>query len=171
MDKKLIAIRDLCKTIPNLGKKQLQKMMYLLQRHGLNLGLRYAIHFYGPYCAQLDYSLHEYESEGALMINTSGMTHCISMTNEIPEMQFDGNDLEVENRVFEMYASRSPLELEAITTIDYVAHIMLKESASKEEVIEKVMKIKGTKFRREYLIAEYDNLSRNGLIESTPVGV
>ena len=171
MDKELIAIRDLCKTIPNLGKKQLQKMMYLLERHGLDFGLRYAIHFYGPYCAQLDYLLHEYESEGILIINTSSMTHSISMTNEIPEMQFDGMDLEVENRVFEMYASRSPLELEAITTIDYVAHTMLKERASQEEVIEKVMKIKGTKFRREALIAEYKILSRNGLIESSHIGV
>lgn len=58
--------------------------------------------------------------------------------------------------VLQNFSSKSALELEAITTIDYVAVVMLKRHGSDREVLDKVQEIKGTKFSREYLV---DNLN------------
>lgn len=166
MDKKLIVIRDLCQRTKNLGKKQLQKMMYLLERYGLDLGLKYSIHFYGPYCAQLDYSLHEYESEGVLTIDTSGVTHCISMKDMMNDEKLKKEEFEIEKKVFNIFKKFTPLELEAITTIDYVAHTMFNDAASKEDVLDIVKKIKGSKFSVKDLEKDYDTLYKQGLIRN-----
>jgi len=45
------------------GKKVLQKLVYLIEKKGLNLGFDYSIHYYGPYCAQLDDAVHSLEMQ------------------------------------------------------------------------------------------------------------
>ena len=61
------------------GKKAAQKMFYFFERKGIDLNLRYGIHYYGPYSAKLDNTLHILESEDYIDINTSSSTHVISM--------------------------------------------------------------------------------------------
>lgn len=164
MDKKLIILSDMSKEISSLGKKIFQKIMYLMERHGINLNLNYSIHFYGPYSAKLDNWLHEYESYGLLTIDTSKTTHSISLCQSI-DAKLDEQDLSIEKYVLEIYKNFSALDLEAITTLDYVGHVMYKDTADREKVIDMVKVIKGTKFSDEDLNKKYEILLSNGLVK------
>lgn len=163
-DKQLIIINDICK-LNSPGKKQLQKLMYLMERYGIKMNLNYSIHFYGPYSSKLDYFLHEYESAGLLCINTSGTTHKITMTDTL-EACLDENDTEIENYVLDNFSSFTAQELEALTTLDYVSHFMYKDSESKEQIIKLVKIIKGSKFSDDLLNQEYDILEEKKLIKT-----
>lgn len=163
IDKQLIIIRDICIAC-NPGKKQLQKLMYLMERHGINMNLNYSIHFYGPYSSRLDYALHAYESKGLISITVSGSTHQISMQEDIA-YNLNEDDLCVEQNVMQNYLQFSAQELEALTTIDYVAHSIFKDSKEKDQVLEMVKFIKGDKFSANELNQKYDILKANHLIK------
>lgn len=167
MHKQLIIINDICKQC-SPGKKQLQKLMYLMERYGIDLNLNYSIHFYGPYSSRLDYALHAYESMGLISITISGSTHLISMQADRRE-DIDGklneNDLRIEQEVMRNYKHYSAQDLEALTTIDYVAHSMFKDCKEKDEVLKMVKFIKGDKFSDSELNQKYDILIANHLIK------
>lgn len=63
------------------GKKMVQKLMYLIERKGINLGLNYSIHFYGPYSVTLDDTLHSLEAQGIININVDHLTHKITLAD------------------------------------------------------------------------------------------
>jgi hypothetical protein len=42
------ALESICEN-RNLGKKAVQKLMYLIERKGVEFDLDYTIHFFGPY--------------------------------------------------------------------------------------------------------------------------
>lgn len=130
----------------NLGKKVAQKMFYFFERRGIQLNLRYGIHYYGPYSAKLDNTMHVLESEDYISIDTSGSTHIISMgTNSVKEEALTSEEKDLAEAVIAAFAHKSPLELEALATMDYVANTIL-ESPSKTEIICAFKKIKGDKF-------------------------
>lgn len=145
-----VVISQICKRIEP-GKKMLQKLMYLISRSGVNLELNYSIHYFGPYSAKLDNTIHMLESYDKLNIDTSGTTHIIHL-GEVPIVGAleEGHQKKVDF-VLEHFSTKSAHELEAITTIDYVAVEMLKSEGNDKEVIDTVQQIKGTKFPREYL--------------------
>ena len=62
-----------------IGKKVVQKLFYFFERKGIQLNLRYGIHFYGPYSSKLDNMMHILESEDYISINTEGHTHIVSI--------------------------------------------------------------------------------------------
>lgn len=131
----------------SLGKKVTQKMFYFFERKGVQLNLRYGIHFFGPYSAKLDNIMHILESEDYISIDTTGMTHVISMGDRC----VDGVCLTEEQSakaesVIREFAHKSPLELEALATMDYVANTILHKGANDREIIEKFIEIKGQKF-------------------------
>ena len=64
------------------------------------------------------------------------------------------------------FYDKSPMELEALTTIDYVANTLLSGKAVREAVIKQVQVIKGKKFSREYLEKEYDVLIEQGYLSA-----
>lgn len=163
-DKKLIVINDICK-LTSPGKKQLQKLMYLMERYGIKMNLNYSIHFYGPYSSKLDYSLHEYESADLLNIDMSGVTHKITMIRAVEEC-LDEDESNIENYVLDNYVSYSAQELEALTTLDYVYHFMFKDKASREKIIEMVKIFKGSKFSDSELNREYNILEEKNLIKT-----
>lgn len=159
LEKCAIVIEEICKKIEpeKNGKKMIQKLLYLIERKGVNLDLGYSIHYFGPYSSKLDNALHTLENMGVIEIDTSGMTHVIKPgENPIGD---EGNELaqdvqEKINYVIDHFLGKSALELEAITTLDYAATQILDETASDEDIIEQVIKIKGTKFSKEYLKKE-----------------
>ena len=81
LEKYMLLIADICKD-GQTGKKKLQKLMYLIERKGVQLDLRYSIHFFGPYSSRLDHAIHILENEDCLEINTSEKTHRIIMKNQ-----------------------------------------------------------------------------------------
>lgn len=156
-----IIIGQICDAIEP-GKKMLQKLMYLIDRRGVNLELNYSIHFFGPYSSKLDEMIHLLESYDKLDIDTSGITHIIRRGSVSIEGQLNNEDQEKINFVLENFSNKSAFELEAITTLDYVAKKILKDSGNEDEIISKVIKIKGSKFSTSQLkeglqtLKEYD---------------
>jgi len=133
------------------GKKMLQKIMYLITRRGVRLDLDYSIHFFGPYSAKLDNIVHILESYDKLFVDTSGSTHIIHLGSVPIEDGLEANDQAIVDYVLDNFSTRSAFELEAITTIDYVANTILNDYNNDEQIIENVQQIKGAKFTRDYL--------------------
>ena len=154
-----IIIRQICDTIEP-GKKMLQKLMYLIDRKGVNLELNYSIHFFGPYSSKLDEMIHLLESYDKLIIDTSGTTHIIHKGNVSIEGHLNEDDQEKIDFVLEHFSNKSAFDLEAITTLDYVANKMLKNTDNEEEIIGKVQKIKGSKFSTAHLKESFQILKQ-----------
>ena len=170
LEKYAFLIGDICKD-HQIGKKKLQKLMYLIERKGVQLDLRYSIHFFGPYSARLDHVIHILENEEWLDIDTSGQTHWIIMKESASTQIEEKSALaEEESALVDMvrraFYDRTPMELEALTTIDYVANTLLSGKAVREAVIKQVQVIKGKKFSREYLEKEYDILIEQGYLSA-----
>lgn len=157
-------IGDICKD-HQTGKKKLQKLMYLIERKGVQLDLRYSIHFFGPYSSKLDHIIHILENEDWLDIDTSGQTHRIIMKKE-ENGQLSKEDNILVDEVREAFYDKSPMELEALTTIDYVATTLLHGTATRDDVIKQVKIIKGKKFSSQELEREYDVLIEQGYLSA-----
>ena len=162
-DKNAIIIGQICNDIEP-GKKMLQKLMYLISRKGVELGLNYSIHFFGPYSSKLDNTMHILESYDKLNIDTSGTTHIIRLGDSPIEGELDADDQNKVNFVMEMFSSKSAHELEAITTLDYVATVMLKGSGTDKQIVETVMQIKGSKFSSSCLSDSLSVLKQNSYL-------
>ena len=133
----------------DFGKKVTQKMFYFFGRKGMPLNLRYGIHYYGPYSSKLDNILHVLESYDYININTSEMTHIISVgSRKADENALDTEQRKIVEQVICEFAHKSPSELEALATMDYVANAILPEGASDQKIIDKFVEIKGSKFPR-----------------------
>ena len=157
-------IGEICKD-HQTGKKKLQKLMYLIERKGVQLDLRYSIHFFGPYSSKLDHIIHILENEDWLDIDTSGQTHRIIMKKE-ENGQLSKEDNILVDEVREAFYDKSPMELEALTTIDYVATTLLHGTATRDDVIKQVKIIKGKKFSSQELEKEYDVLIEQGYLSA-----
>ena len=66
--------------------------------------------------------------------------------------------------VLDYFEKKSAADLEAYTTLDFVAHTMLKDEGSEEEVIRDVLKIKSKKFTYEELLEKYRTMKQLGYI-------
>lgn len=164
LDKYALLIGDICAD-QKTGKKKLQKLMYLIERKGVQLDLRYSIHFFGPYSSKLDQAVHILENEDWLDIDTSGQTHRIIMKKE-GNGQLSKEDNILVDMVRKAFYDKSPMELEALTTIDYVATTLLHGNATRADVIKQVKIIKGKKFSSQELEKEYDVLIEQGYLSA-----
>jgi uncharacterized protein YwgA len=141
------------------GKKMLQKMVYLIQRHGINLGFKYGIHYYGPYSSELDYATHSLAMLGAIEIIPDGMTQRIHTTEiagtlleEHQNQLFNARQSEALDRIIEKFAGLSAFELEILTTTDFVAEDLRRSGKSDDEaVLAGVKTIKGDKFSEQQI--------------------
>jgi len=166
MNNKLIyVLSKICEdSLP--GKKTVQKLIYLVERKGLDLELDYTIHFYGPYSADLEHALHVMESNNLISINTSGMTHTIKMPKRQRNSPLDARENNVLDNVLSEFTNKSPLELEVITTTDYAANEMIESSElSQENIISLVKKIKGDKFSEIQIIRSIEILKQHDLLK------
>ena len=134
--------------------------MYLIDRRGVNLELNYSIHFFGPYSAKLNEMIQVLERYDKLTIDTSGVAHIIHNGNLPIVGQLNQEEQEKINFVLEHFSNRSAFDLEAITTIDYVANKLLKGSTDEAEIISRVKKIKGSKFSDERLAESFQTLQQ-----------
>lgn len=133
----------------NLGKKASQKIFYFFERKGIPLNLRYGIHFFGPYSEKLDTTMHLLESEDYINIDTNGLTHVISLGAGQADMSYlSEEETKIANEVLDLFAHKTPRELEALTTLDYIANTILSGNPTEDEIINNFKKIKGDKFNQ-----------------------
>lgn len=161
-----------CETILNYlcqnkepGKKKVQKLMYLIERRGVSLNLNYSIHFYGPYSAALDDEIHTLAAQGVLDIVIEGATHKIKAKSPNGDLSgLTSEEARIVEEIKRDFADKAALELEAMTTLDYVAHTLLDDRGDMEQVVQEVKKIKGDKFEVPRLRQEYEELKEAGFV-------
>lgn len=120
-------------------KKTLQKMVFLIEEKGLNIGCDYGIHFYGPYSSDLDFAVHELTDEGVLNIEYTPMNHFISINDDSKIESYENEEMD---NVIDEFAKESPSELELIATVLY----LYLNVHNIEKVRSGVLKIKGEKY-------------------------
>jgi uncharacterized protein YwgA len=152
------------------GKKMAQKIFYLIERSGVELNLEYKIHFYGPYSSNLDYALHSLQAQALIEINTSAYTHTICPINTSETIDGDGfseDDLRRVDFVINTFGHRTPLELEVLTTTDFVANKLKNQGVANDtNILQGVKKIKGTKFSDDEITQSIKALKKYRYINS-----
>lgn len=124
-------------------KKKLQKIIYLIEEYGVDLGFEYKIHIYGPYCIDLDYTLCELMAEQNLCITYTNKGHILKCREDINYNNIDKNM----EHVIDIFGKKTAVQLELITTALFAErHI---ENKSDVGIINAVKKIKGSKFSEE----------------------
>jgi len=68
------------------SKKAFQKLVYFLQRLEVPLGFQYALHFYGPYSAELAHSVRAMEMAGLVKLTDNGGAVEIALTHDSPAL-------------------------------------------------------------------------------------
>ncbi len=151
-------ISELSKVAEAPCKKKLQKIIYLIEERNVDLGFQYKIHIYGPYSADLDYTICELKAGSSLDIEYTKTGHILKCLTEIPEETIPKGAEEVINT----FGKNSPSELELITTTLFAQrHIENKEDQS---IIRAVLKIKGKKFSEEKVEAALQLLKETRFI-------
>lgn len=142
-----------------LGKKVVQKMFYFFERSGVQLNLRYGIHYYGPYSSRLDNYLHILENMDYIVIDISGTTHQISLgERECTEDALTESETNKIEFVLNNFSQKTPLQMEALATMDYVSHSIFSGKASEIEIKNKFKEIKGSKFNEAEISETYKTL-------------
>lgn len=176
MDKtaKLIPVINKISECQPPGKKTLQKLVYLMERKGTDLGFNYSIHYYGPYSSDLDYAVHRLEMQGIIEIIPDGKSQRIhpadlsDISDEASIIQeLSDQEMNIVNDIIEKFAELSPYDLEVITTTDFVAQKLYKtlKSFDKELIVAGVKTIKGDKFTTDRIKQAISQLVENGYIQ------
>jgi len=131
------------------GKKQLQKLIYLIQAKGVDLGYEYGIHFYGPYSEELSRDLLSLCVNGYVDFRMDGQTHKIVPSNTPVEMDTVHINPEIVDLIINQYKDSPPSYLELITTAHFAAANL---GNSEEEILIGVEKIKGDKYSTPMII-------------------
>ncbi|WAM34020.1 hypothetical protein [Caldicellulosiruptor morganii] len=168
-------LTDHCSCTGNkVGKKFLQKVVYLLQRKGLNLNYNFSIHYYGPYSSQLEYDIHRLEMNGLVKIDPKdGYTHEIIPVELSNDEKYFSNIIEtIESKeikdLIKNLSSFNAYELELVATVDYVINqlkIQGMNELNKREIIEKVKRLKGSKYTEEKIGEVIKFLEDNGFVK------
>lgn len=144
-----------------LGKKVVQKMFYFFERSGVQLNLRYGIHYYGPYSSRLDNYLHILEDMDYIKIDISGKTHKISPGDvKLSKEALTESEKDTVETVAKNFSKKTPLQMEALATMDYVSHSIFSDKALEKEIKDKFREIKGTKFNESEISEAYNTLKK-----------
>jgi uncharacterized protein YwgA len=132
------------------GKKKFQKLVYMVENiANVRLGFDYEMYFYGPYSSKLDGLLTDLEGEGLIHYDYKGLNHLIQIDepneySDFFEVDLSADELKKIEDIFSDYGSKTPNELELLTTTHFAfQNLHDKSSAS---VIKGVKKIKGSKY-------------------------
>lgn len=142
----LSIIQSISKEIgSDLGKKQLQKLVYILEAKGIKLGYEYSIHFYGPYSEDLNHDLLILNSEGYVDLQITESTHQIIPhgTTEAAPLNLTPEDRSLLLATIHEYREYTPSKLELLTTAHFVA---LYFGKTDDDILRGVKKIKGAKY-------------------------
>ncbi|MCI8946228.1 MAG: hypothetical protein HFI91_04100 [Lachnospiraceae bacterium] len=124
-------------------KKKVQKMIYLIEEKGIDIGFPYKIYIYGPYSADLDYKICELKAEGCLDIQQSNRGHMLKCITQ-PGSSLISDRM---NEIISIFGKKNARTLELIATTLYAERYV--EHKNRENIIKAVKKIKGEKFPEE----------------------
>lgn len=137
--------------LKSVGHTLLQKMFYLLQYgKGVNLGYKYKLYYYGPYCQEVWSDLHLLDSEGIINIEAypSGFGYNIKTLNseKVTElMKYVNEDVKQKvAKLLDILGGEPVKTLETLATTHYVYSDIQKRKGHVEDniLIEKVCALK-----------------------------
>ena len=136
-----------------LGKKMLQKIIYLLQRNGVDLGYDYIIHHYGPYSSKLGNDVYSLAIDDYIGIDLSFLPiHKISVNEDIFEEEYKeifGTEKAKVDKLIDKFSLFSTQDLELLTTIDFVKNSNDSAIKNDNDLFNIVKGIKGETFSDE----------------------
>lgn len=128
-------------------KKALQKTVFLIEKKGVDLGFDYMLHFYGPYCAELDRETAVLSTNGIIDFDYSQYGHKMNVSKECGEVLSENlteDQTDMIKEVIQRYKDSTASYLELLTTAIYAYdHTGAKTRA---DVACNVKKIKGEKY-------------------------
>ena len=128
-------------------KKALQKTVFLIERKGVDLGFKYMLHFYGPYCAELDHATAVLNSSGVIAFTYDHYGHKMNVNEEyrnIESKNLKTEDKQIIQDVIMRYKNFTASDLELLTTAIYVYDYI--GAKTKEGIKVNVKNIKGDKY-------------------------
>lgn len=136
-------------------KKTLQKIVFLVEAKGIDLGCDYGIHFYGPYSSDLDFAVRELCDEGVLSIQYTPLEHKIHVEDHIMGAQYNNEKV---SEIVSEFGKDTASELELLATALYV----YLKGRDIEKVTLGVKKIKGEKYSDQRISEAVNRLHRTG---------
>lgn len=136
-------------------KKTLQKIVFLVEAKGIDLGCDYGIHFYGPYSSDLDFAVRELCDEGVLSIQYTPLEHKIHVEDHIMGAQYNNGKV---SEIVSEFGKDTASELELLATALYV----YLKGRDIEKVTLGVKKIKGEKYSDQRISEAVNRLHRTG---------
>jgi len=152
----------------DLGKIQLQKIIYFLQESDIPLKYNYEIYHYGPYCFELAGNLDSLNSSGVLDVTPDNTGYGYHIVQGKFSDNFYGKDLTVTTNKYKKqidfvlanFASCTVSEIELKATIHFVHKMLtMHEYHSKEDIVRRVQELK-PKFTPKYISDCYDELNK-----------
>jgi len=139
-------------------KKAIQKMIYLIQeshKSDTQLGFDYRVHLYGPYSSELDAEIRYLCSTGDLSLNETHGGHMLSVESnfDVPSVPSDVRE------VISNFKSKSPSQLELLTTALYVQRVL--NCHDLEPIEDGIRQIKGQKYSAEDIKSAIHELVEN----------
>ena len=128
-------------------KKALQKTVFLIEKKGVQLGFDYVLHFYGPYCADLDHETSRLSADGIVNFNYSQFGHKMSISEgceEISSEDLTCDQIHIIEDVITRYKEKTASDLELLTTAIYAFDFA--GATTRSGVIDNVKRIKGNKY-------------------------
>ncbi len=159
-------IRALESRTHQLGKTQLQKLVYFLQELGVQLGYKYEIYHYGPYCFELSNDLSSLDSLNILDVESdpNGFGFNIRLSRYANGYDPDPMLKEAVKRIVDKLGSNSAGQLEVKATIHFVQRVLARRgSANEDTVVGKVRTLK-PHFAEVFVRKCYEELQQERLI-------
>ncbi|PKM77181.1 MAG: hypothetical protein CVU90_08495 [Firmicutes bacterium HGW-Firmicutes-15] len=157
------------------GKKAIQKLVYFSKVLGIPFDNSYKMHYFGPYSETVAQEI--LDAEKADIINCTGSyvyypgSQAESIRSQYHSMISDNIDLL--SKLIELFGDMSPSKLELYATTHYVDNIQkhLYNNYDKEEIVQAVKNLKGTKFEIIEIQQAYNDLEDWGLLHSIDLDV
>ena len=161
------------KSNQQLGRTILQKLCYFAKASGVPLPFSFEIYHYGPFSQEIfevvdGLAIDEVVTDSSADPGQSdyrpgpNCDHLLGFFAE--DIERYSTDLD---RVAATFSELNPSSMELVSTIHYINSSLRqwnKQAASKEEVVEKVYQIKGSKFSRDSVDRVYDVLLKARLL-------
>lgn len=140
-------------------KKTMQKIVYLIEEAGEDLGYDYSIHFYGPYSAELDYEIQRLANDGDIQIEYTQYGHRLKTTDQT---DFISLNAKVKN-VIDAFGTKPASELELLATTLFVQRNIGDEKQA--AILTGVKSIKGDKYTNEQINEAVLELQKNAYFD------
>jgi len=149
-----------------LGKIQLQKLVYFLQETGVPLGYKFEIYHYGPYSFELSDQVSSLDSLGVLSIadDPSGYGFNIRVGTHGTKYKIDKKYSPKVDYIAKEFGSEPPAKLEVKSTAHFVSKVLKKQGKNLPEdlIVAKVKELK-PRFTDRFISDCYRELKRSHL--------